>query len=101
MEQAIGETTGLDSWQTSGQKREAEGEVETNQAKAQGYVEATKDRVVGAVQNMVGSATGDTSQEVSGGYLVPHTHLPLLTIDVRLGEARNEKGKVQQEANKP
>jgi len=66
MEQAIGDVTGLESWKTSGQKRQAEGEVETKQAQAQGYVDGTKDRVVGAVENTVGSVTGDTSQEISG-----------------------------------
>ena len=101
MEQAVGETTGLQSWETSGKKREAEGETETKQAQAQGYVEATKDRIVGAVDNMVGSVTGNTSKEVSGGCLSFRTRLPLLTIDARSGEARNEKGKVQQEVNKP
>jgi len=66
MEQTVGGVTGLDSFTTSGQKRETEGEVETKQAQAQGYVEATKERVTGAIQNVVGSVTGDTSKEISG-----------------------------------
>jgi len=101
MEEAIGNATGLESWQTSGKKRQVEGDAETKQAQAEGYVEGTKDRVVGAVENMAGSVTGDTSQEVSGGCLVSRTRLPLLTTDMRSGNVRNEKGKVQQEANKP
>ena len=66
MEETIGNVTGLESFQTSGKKRQAEGDVEFKQAQAQGYVEGTKDRVVGTVQNMTGSLTGDTSQEISG-----------------------------------
>ena len=66
MEETIGDTTGLESWQTSGKKRQAEGDVEHGQAKAQGYVEGTKDRIAGTVEDLTGSLKGDTSQEVSG-----------------------------------
>ena len=65
-EETIGNVTGLESFQTSGKKRQAEGDVECKQAQAQGYVEGTKDRVVGTVENLKGSLTGDTSQEISG-----------------------------------
>ena len=82
MEETIGNTTGLESWQTSGKKRQAEGEVETKQAQAEGYVEGTKDRVVGAVEGMAGSVMGDSSQEVSGGCLVSNTRLALLTTSM-------------------
>jgi uncharacterized protein YjbJ (UPF0337 family) len=68
MEETIGNLTGLDSWKTSGKKNQAEGDVEHKQSQAQGYTEGTKDRVVGAAENMAGSLTGDSSQEISGGY---------------------------------
>ena len=68
VEETIGNVTGLESFQTSGKKRQAEGDVEHKQAQAQGYVEGTMDRVTGTVENIKGSLTGDTSQEVSGGY---------------------------------
>ena len=101
MEETIGNVTGLESWQASGKKRQAEGEVETKQAQAEGYVEGTKDRVVGAVEGMAGSVMGDTTQEVSGWCFVSSTRLPLLTTLVPPGDTRKEKGKIQQEANKP
>ncbi|KAF9645455.1 hypothetical protein BDM02DRAFT_3120219 [Thelephora ganbajun] len=82
VEEAIGNLTGLESLQTSGKKRQAEGDVEYKQAQAQGYVEGTTDRVSGTIENVKGSLTGDTSQEISG-------------------DVRKEKGKVQQDANKP
>ena len=76
-EEAVGNLTGLESWQTSGKKRQAEGNVEHKQAQAQGYVEGTKDRIVGTVENMKGSLTGDTSQEISGAcFSFPHLFRP-------------------------
>jgi len=65
-EETVGNMTGLESLQTSGKKRQAEGDVELKQAQAQGYVEGTMDRVSGAVEDVKGSLTGDSSQEVSG-----------------------------------
>lgn len=77
--------TGLDSFKTSGEKRQTEGNVEHKQAQAQGYAEGTKDRVTGTLENIKGSLTGDTSQEVSGGcfrflYLFgnPADNLPMI-----------------------
>jgi uncharacterized protein YjbJ (UPF0337 family) len=66
LEEGIGSMTGLESLQTSGKKRQAEGDVESKQAQAQGYVEGTMDRVTGTVEDVKGSLTGDTSQEISG-----------------------------------
>jgi uncharacterized protein YjbJ (UPF0337 family) len=101
-EEAVGNVTGLESLQTSGKERQVEGQVEDKQARAQGYTDGTVDRVTGAFENAAGSLTGDTSQEVSGACLVSHPHFILPTTDPRLtGNVRNEKGKVQQEANKP
>jgi len=67
MEEAIGNTTGLESLETSGKKRQAEGDVEFKQAQAQGYVKGAMDYVAGTVEDVKGSLTGDSSQEVSGG----------------------------------
>ena len=66
LEKAIGDTTGLESLQTSGQKRQAEGDAEFKQAQAQGYVEGTAERVAGTFEDVKGSLTGDSSQEISG-----------------------------------
>ena len=100
IEGGVGDVTGLESWQTSGKKRQAEGEVEHKQAQAQGYVEGTKDCVTGTFDKVAGSFTGNTSQEISGGCLVSRILSTQQSTDVRLGDVRKEKGKVQQEANK-
>ena len=99
-EETAGNMTGLESLQTSGKQRQAEGDVELKQAQAQGYVEGTMDRVGGAVEDMKGSLTGDSSQEVAGwcfGFL----YLLAAADNFCLcsGKVRKEKGKVQQEAN--
>lgn len=73
-EEAIGDLTGLQSWKTSGQQRQAEGNVEHKQAQAEGYVEGTKDRALGTFEKAKGIVTGDSSQEVSGGFLGFHPH---------------------------
>ena len=100
VEEKIGDLTGLTSFQTSGKERQAEGEVEHKQAQAQGYVEGTKDCVTGTFDKVAGSFTGNTSQEISGGCLVSRIRSTQQSTDVRLGDVRKEKGKVQQEANK-
>lgn len=77
VEETIGNLTGLDSFKTSGQQRQAEGNVEHKQAQAQGYVEGTKDRAVGTYEKVKGSLTGDTSQELTGWspfLLIPTLH---------------------------
>ena len=78
MEEKIGDLTGLNSWKTSGQERQAEGNVEYKQAQAEGYAEGTKDRAVGTMEKLKGTVTGDTSQEASGGLLgfCPHPPSP-------------------------
>ena len=68
MEEGIGKAAGLESLETSGKKRQAEGDVEFKQAQAQGYVKGTTDYVAGTVEDVKGSFTGDSSQEVSGGW---------------------------------
>ena len=76
VEETIGNLTGLDSFKTSGQQRQAEGNVEHKQAQAQGYAEGTKDRAVGTYEKVKGSLTGDTSQELTGG--TPFLLIPTL-----------------------
>ncbi|TRM63474.1 hypothetical protein BD626DRAFT_494462 [Schizophyllum amplum] len=79
--EAIGNATGLDSWQTSGKQEHAEGEGEYNAARAKGYAEGTGDRISGKKDNIVGAVTGDNSQQAQG-------------------QARHDKGEAQQEINK-
>ncbi|KAI4517883.1 hypothetical protein EV122DRAFT_220047 [Schizophyllum commune] len=79
--EAIGNATGLESWQTSGKQEHAEGEGEYNAARAKGYAEGTADRISGKKDNIVGAVTGDSSQQAQG-------------------QARHDKGETQQEFNK-
>ncbi|KAL1754373.1 hypothetical protein FB107DRAFT_215862 [Schizophyllum commune] len=79
--EAIGNATGLESWQTSGKQEHAEGEGEYNAARAKGYAEGTADRVSGKKDNIMGAVTGDSSQQAQG-------------------QARHDKGETQQEINK-
>ncbi|KAL1742932.1 hypothetical protein HDZ31DRAFT_65490 [Schizophyllum fasciatum] len=79
--EAIGNATGLESWQTSGKQEHAEGEGEYNAARAKGYAEGTADRISGKKDNIVGAVTGDSSQQAAG-------------------QARHDKGETQQEINK-
>ncbi|KAL1735011.1 hypothetical protein EV714DRAFT_280644 [Schizophyllum commune] len=79
--EAIGNATGLESWQTSGKQEHAEGEGEYNAARAKGYAEGTADRISGKKDNIVGAVTGDSSQQAQG-------------------QARHGKGETQQEFNK-
>ena len=76
MEEKFGELTGFDSYKTSGQERQVEGDVEYKQAQAEGYVEGIKDRALGTAEKLKGSFTGDTSQEASGRFWGFCSHLP-------------------------
>ncbi|PPR06523.1 hypothetical protein CVT24_001442 [Panaeolus cyanescens] len=79
--ETIGNVTGATSWQQSGKEEHAAGEAEYNAAQAKGYAEGTKDRIGGKKDNIVGSITGDRSQEIQGNM-------------------RHDKGEAQQEINK-
>lgn len=68
VEETIGNVTGADSWKSSGQERRAEGDAEHTEARGQGYVEGTKDRLVGKKDQISGAVTGDKSQEVGGTF---------------------------------
>jgi uncharacterized protein YjbJ (UPF0337 family) len=69
LEEKVGDMTGLDSWKASGQQRQTEGNTEYKQAQAEGYVEGAKDRVVGTVDKLKGTVTGDSTQEAAGRFL--------------------------------
>ncbi|KDQ57660.1 hypothetical protein JAAARDRAFT_129887 [Jaapia argillacea MUCL 33604] len=79
--ETIGNLTGLQSWQTSGQEEHAQGEGEYNAARAKGYVEGTTDKVTGKVDSVIGAVSGDKQQQASGNL-------------------RQDKGNAQQEINK-
>ncbi|KAF4577488.1 hypothetical protein EYR40_003029 [Pleurotus pulmonarius] len=78
--EAVGNMTGATSWQQSGKQEHAEGEAEYKAAQAQGYVEGVTDRAGGYKDNVVGALTGDKTKQAAG-------------------EARREKGELQQRAN--
>jgi uncharacterized protein YjbJ (UPF0337 family) len=64
--EAIGNATGLESWQQSGKQEHAEGEAEYKAAQAKGYVEGTADRAEGYKDSVVGAITGDKTQQAQG-----------------------------------
>ncbi|KAG7090315.1 hypothetical protein E1B28_011912 [Marasmius oreades] len=80
--EAIGNVTGLESWQQSGKEEHAQGEAEYKAAQAKGYAEGVSDRVGGYKDSVVGAVTGDKSQQAAGN-------------------VQQEKGKAQTEVNKP
>ncbi|KAF7422239.1 hypothetical protein PC9H_010395 [Pleurotus ostreatus] len=80
--ETIGNITGSTEWQTSGKQEHAAGEAEYKAAQAQGYVEGTVDRAGGYTDNVVGALTGDKTKQAAG-------------------EARREKGELQQRVNEP
>ncbi|KAI0738468.1 hypothetical protein C8Q80DRAFT_1205459 [Daedaleopsis nitida] len=79
--EAVGNLTGLQSWQQSGKEEHAQGEIEYKAAQAQGYAEGTMDRVGGKKDAVLGAVTGDRSQEAAGNI-------------------RQDKGEAQQDLNK-
>ncbi|KAI0030416.1 mismatched base pair and cruciform DNA recognition protein [Vararia minispora EC-137] len=80
--EAVGNATGLESWQTSGRDEHASGEAEITAAQAQNYAEGTMDRAQGKLDAVAGAITGDKQQQASGNM-------------------RHDKGQAQQEMNKP
>lgn len=97
--EAIGNVTGLQSWQTSGKEEHAKGEAEYKAAQAKGYAEGVKDRVSGKVDSVVGAVTGDSQQEISGRFLTI-SYLVLVSLKSNLlGNIRHDKGEAQQKLN--
>lgn len=64
--ETVGNLTGSTDWQRSGKQEHAEGEGEYDAARAKGYAEGTADRFKGKKDSVVGSVTGDRSQEAAG-----------------------------------
>lgn len=96
--EGVGNLTGADSWQRSGKEEHAEGEGEYDAARAQGYVEGTTDRVKGKKDSVVGSITGDRSQEASG--TSPSRESRVCCLSIYVGNVRHDKGETQQSINK-
>ncbi|KAF7289306.1 hypothetical protein MIND_01392400 [Mycena indigotica] len=80
--EAIGNVTGLESWQKSGKEEHAAGEAEYKAAQAHEYVEGATDRMHGKGEAVWGAVTGDKTQQAKGNL-------------------RHDKGEAQQEINKP
>jgi uncharacterized protein YjbJ (UPF0337 family) len=68
--ETIGNATGLESWQKSGQEEHTAGEAEIKAAQTQNYVEGTGDRIQGKFDSVAGAVTGDKQQQASGQFLV-------------------------------
>jgi uncharacterized protein YjbJ (UPF0337 family) len=66
--ETVGGMTGSTEWQRSGKQERAAGETEHKAAETEGYVEGTTDRLRGKKDSVVGSVTGDKSQQVHGEY---------------------------------
>ncbi|KAF8133303.1 hypothetical protein EV363DRAFT_1162579 [Boletus edulis] len=80
--ETVGDMTGSQEWSQAGKEEHARGEAEYKAAQGKGYAEGVTDRVGGYKDSVVGSVSGDKTQQASGN-------------------ARNEKGQAQQEVNKP
>jgi len=71
VEETIGDVTGVQSLKTSGQERQGQGDAEYKEAQSEGYLQGTKDRIVGKKDQVGGSVTGDTTQETAGEFSSP------------------------------
>ena len=80
--ETVGNLTGSTEWQQSGMEERVRGESEYKAAQAKGYAEGTGDRAEGFKDSVVGSLTGDKSQQAQGN-------------------VQKEKGKMQQDVNNP
>nr|GAT54406.1 predicted protein [Mycena chlorophos] len=78
--EAIGNMTGLESWQKSGKEEHAAGEAEYKAAQAHEYVDGATDRMHGKGEAVLGAVTGDKTQQAKGNL-------------------RHDKGQAQQEMN--
>ena len=64
--ESVGNVLGSTNLQQSGREERIAGEAELKAAKAEGYTQGTTDRIVGKKDSVVGSVTGDRSQQASG-----------------------------------
>jgi len=80
--EALGNVTGSESWQQSGKKEHTEGETEYKAAQASGYVQGLQDQVSGMASSVTGAFTGDKAKQAAGNI-------------------QSDKGKAQQDLNKP
>ena len=64
--ETVGNLTGSTNLQRSGRDEHAAGEREITAAKAKNWGEGAADRVVGKKDAVLGSVTGDRSQEIAG-----------------------------------
>ena len=62
----VGNALGLGGTHNSGQTERYEGQGEYDASRAQGYTQGAGNRVTGKKDSVVGSATGDHSQQHSG-----------------------------------
>ncbi|KAF5357067.1 hypothetical protein D9756_006770 [Leucocoprinus leucothites] len=81
MKETLGTMTGQQNLQQTGKEERAQGDAEYNQARAQGYAEGTKDRAGGVKDSVLGSITGDKTQQTQGNM-------------------RQDKGEAQQDVNR-
>jgi len=79
--ETVGDLTGATTWTQSGKEEHNAGEAEYKAAQAQGFVQGTTDILGGKKDAVVGAVVGDKTQQATGN-------------------ARQEKGEVQQQANK-
>ena len=79
--EGVGNVTGSTNWKQSGQQERLQGEGEVKAAQAHGYTQGTGERMAGKKDELMGSATGDRTQQAQG-------------------TARREQGSTQQEFNK-
>ena len=82
VQEQIGNLTGSKEWQQSGKQQHAEGEAELKAAQAKGYAEGLVDQVGGYKDSIVGAVTGNKTDQIAGN-------------------ARQEAGKAQKDANAP
>jgi uncharacterized protein YjbJ (UPF0337 family) len=64
--ESVGNMTGSTDWKQSGQQERIQGQGETKAAQAQGYAQGTGERMGGKKDELLGSITGDKSQQAQG-----------------------------------
>ncbi|KAH6904880.1 hypothetical protein BKA70DRAFT_1226098 [Coprinopsis sp. MPI-PUGE-AT-0042] len=81
VKETLGATFGATHMKHEGAQEHRAGVAEKDAAKAQNYAEGTGDRMTGKKDQVVGSLTGDRSQQ-------------------HAGDMRHKKGEIQQDMNK-